>query len=548
MAELGEGQKTIAKGAFWNFWGSVAVKLLSFVYTILLARLFSQESIGLFYLALSVIYLVAVFGDLGLNSAVGRYLPFYIGKGEKRKAYVLLNASYLFSGILSTIMAGVIFFTAGLVANSFGMPALAPTLQLLSWFLVVNTFFALNTAFLTGLKKMKELAAINGFQNIMKIVLTLILYFALGPQAFVISLAFSLSFLFLIAASFWYLKKEVATQKIEGEKATLDEEVEMLKETVPFGITLAIIGQIASIAFYMNWIMMGYLLSPEVSVVQIGIYSIASALALIIGIFPGSVISIFLPHIAELYGKGDRKGMENVSGTAVRWNALLSVPITIIMVLFAAEMLQMFYGSAYIPGAFVLMALSTGFFIRQLSSVQGTILASMRIVKVELYAAVVSLFLNFALGWLLIPTYGMNGAAAAFLVSLAAVSILIVYYCKKLVGWHFLRETAKPVFAGLIAFAVIFALRGELVYLMGQIPPLPIIDEGIAAVVLQKIVKLAILGVIFLVACAVYLLAVALLRALEKEDVKVLAGALRRAKVPKEWIERIEGIAGKFTA
>ena len=78
MAELTQDHKTVAKGAFWSLSGGLLFKLLGLVYTILLARLFAPSEVGIFYLGLGIVYLVGTMSDLGLNSSLGRYLPYFI--------------------------------------------------------------------------------------------------------------------------------------------------------------------------------------------------------------------------------------------------------------------------------------------------------------------------------------------------------------------------------------------------------------------------------------------------------------------------------------
>ncbi len=540
---LGEGQKTIAKGTFWSISGTVALKLVSLVYTILLARLFTPEDVGLYYLSLSVIYIVSVFADLGLTSAFTRYVPYYIGKGEKEKAYKLLTVSYLFSGTLSFILAAAIFLFAAQISGGLSNPLLVAPLQVMAIFLVLSNFFGLNTAFLGGLKKIKESNVLLNGQNLLKLVLTLGLYFWIGASALVITSAFVASYFVFVFVSFWYAEKEAKKAGIPKLKLGLGEQIELLKETVPFGITIALIVGIANFAFYMDRIIMSYLMPPEISAAQIGIYSIAISMALLIPIFPGSILSIFSPMAAELHGKGDTKEMEKLARTAVRWNVFLLVPFSILMIVFASEILQMFYGSAYAAGGIVLAIFALGTFFRLLTNIEGAILASMRIIKVEFIAAAIALVLNLVLCWFLIPIYGMAGAAAASAFSLLVTSIMIAYYCKKIAGFEFSRELLKPIGAGILTLAVILLIRENAIALINAIPPLNFVGEGIVALVAQKMVKLIGMGILFALICLVYGAFAILLKAIKKEDWELLFAAMRRGGVPTGWVKTF----GEFT-
>lgn len=546
MEEPGEGQKTIAKGTAWNLSGAIILRAVSFVYTILLARLFSEESIGVFYLALSVVYLLSLLGDLGMNAAVSRYLPFYLGKGEKRKAYGLFRGTYVFSGILSTLLAVIVFLSAGKVAESFSVPEIVPALQFLCWFLMVNTFFSLNTAFLKGMKKMKELAILNSSQNVVKLALTVFAWSIFGGEAFAISLSFTLSYVFFVIASFWYLRKGVAENGMEGEAPPLGEQAAIIREALPLGLTLALVGQITTIAFYVDRLMMGYLIPGGDAAAQIGIYSIVTSLVLMLTIFPGSVTSIFAPVVAELYGKGDRRQMGKVAGTTVRWNLFILVPLAMMLLAFPGEILGMFYGQAYAAGAVVLIAFTIGTFFVQLSMVQRTILSSMRIVRAELYVAITWLALNVLLNWLLIPAYGMEGAAVASSISLVVISLMIAYFCRKIAGFSFGGETVRPILAGLVALLLLLLAREPVIFLLSQVPALPLPGEGLLPLILQKGVKALALGVVLMVSTFVYLLCLLALRAIKNEDVTILSKAMGRAGLPGEWNAGLVAFLGRF--
>lgn len=547
MSNVGESQKTVAKGAFWSFTGTMALKLVSFVYTIIIARLFSEEQVGIFYLAMSVIYLVAIFGDLGINTAIGRYIPFYIGKGEKKKAYAVLETSYLFSGSLTAILSLVMFFTAGAVANSFSNPALAPAIEMLSIYLVFGVLFSLNCSFLAGLKKIKEGALLNNGQNILKLLLTIGMYLVFGREGYVITVAFTLSYIAFTIISFWYAGREAAKIGAKGS-TNLTEKAALLREIMPLGLTLAIVAEIANIAFYTDRIMMGYLLPPEISAAKIGVYSIAVAMGMMILIFPGAITSIFSPVIAELHGKEDKEEMKKISKTAVRWNIFALFPITIVMLVFAKEILGIFYGSAYAEGAVVLAFFSIGIFFRMLSNVQTTILSSMRIIKVELYAAIIALVVNAVLDFYLIPIYGMDGAAMASAISLLLVSVMVTVYCKKITEFDFTAEAVRPVLAGIAAFAVLFLLRGVMLEAINSVPVLEVGGDVIISLIIQKMMKLVVIGLIFAAACLIYLFFLVIAGAIEHEDRGVFLGMLRRAGTPKGIISNVEKIIGHSNA
>ena len=87
--------KTIAKGSAWMLISLIIVKFFAFIYFIVIARIVSEEEIGMFFLALSVISIIMLFSDLGLGAgAVARFVPFYMGQGKFNYVRMVLNKLY----------------------------------------------------------------------------------------------------------------------------------------------------------------------------------------------------------------------------------------------------------------------------------------------------------------------------------------------------------------------------------------------------------------------------------------------------------------------
>jgi O-antigen/teichoic acid export membrane protein len=539
--ELSSEKKTMAKGTIWNLIGNLLLKVVSLVYTVLLARLFPQEEVGVFYLALGVMYLAAIFGDLGLNASFRRYFPFFLGRGEKDKARNLLISSYLFTLVLSTILAMSLYFSSWAIADSFGYPSMVAPLQLLAMFLATSTIFGLSSAFLGGLKKMREVNFVNNGQNVLKLLLSIILYYYFGQDAVAMALAFTLSYLIFVVVSLLYVGEGVWENGFGGWKIDVKEKVSIMKEVVPFGLALALLAEINNVAFYTDRLMMGYLLPIESAASQIAVYSIALSLALFIPVFPGAVSGIFSPIMAELYGKGNKEEMEKTAKTAARWNIFLLVPITLIMVIFSSEIMGILYGESYMAGAFVLAAFSVGIFFRNLANVPGTILEVMRQIKVEYYVAVAVVAINLLLNWLLIPVYGMDGAAVASSASMLVAMLMLMHFCRKITGFEFMGEALKPLLAGLVSFALILLLKGHIMGAVDMVAEAILYPDGIIGAILQKLVKALLVGLILAATFAAYISCVILMRGVEREDWELAFMGMGKAKVPGWAIDKVKG-------
>ncbi|MBI5046934.1 oligosaccharide flippase family protein, partial [Candidatus Micrarchaeota archaeon] len=112
MEEISEHSKEVAKGSFWSIFGSIVFKLISFLYVILLARAASQEDVGIFYLSLGIVTIVSFVSDLGLPSALIRYVPYYEGKKELGKINQLLKMSYVGVTVVGAVITIILWVGA----------------------------------------------------------------------------------------------------------------------------------------------------------------------------------------------------------------------------------------------------------------------------------------------------------------------------------------------------------------------------------------------------------------------------------------------------
>lgn len=540
--EAGSLRKEVVRGTFWSIFGSIAIKFFSFLYTIVIARLFSQQDVGTFYLALSIMYPISIFADLGLNQAFGRYAPYYLGKKEKNNVYALLNTAYVYSGTLSIILGIAIIACAGTIAEFFKNPDLVPAMYSIALFLVFFTFFTLNSSFLISMKKLKESNLLMNLQNVLKLVFTLLFFtfsFGIfGANINSLCMGFLISYLICTIISKKFVDGELKNAEINAVSPTNEKRITLLKEVVPFGLMLSLVSMFWAIATNIDRMLIGYLLPENIATIQIAIYSIALALATLITIFPSAIMSILLPVMSEMDGGGKKKERLDLSYSTVRWTTFLLVPLTILLIAFPQEILNMFYGASYAEGWLVLSILTIGLFIRSISTVHGTILASMRVVYVEVMAALAALIVNVILNVILIPTYGIVGSAIAAMVSFFAVTILLIYYSKKLAGFGLSLEFFRPVVAGILALVVLIILKGQFLQLMQM--SFGISGVSPSAEITIKMIKLVIFGILFLISCAVYGLILIFMKAIKKEDWILINAIMKKGKVPKRIVEIAE--------
>jgi len=171
------------------------------------------------------------------------------------------------------------------------------------------------------------------------------------------------------------------------------------------------------------------------------------------------------------------------------------------------------------------------------SVVERTVLAGMRLVKVELLSLVAGTGANLALNWLLIPLYGIAGASFASMLAYFLMTWINQHYAGKYAGFRIPQSAWKNVLAGV---AVTLALWPMSVAAYGTLASLQIVslDGSSAALVIDKFAKLAVLSAFFAAGCAIYLLLLNMMRLFEHEDARVFQGILKKFGMP-HWINML---------
>lgn len=534
--------KNLATGSLWYFSIGLLIKSSGFIYTVILARFVAQDDVGAFAACLSILGLLAIFGDMGFLNSFGRYVPYLHGSKKFGKLRELVKMSYFGGGTIALIFSILVFVFAGNIAAYSGKSTIETPLKILAIFLLLREVQELNKLVMAGRKKMKEYQGLELLQTILKLIITGILVFKFGGSVNILSIAFIMSFLLVIPVGLYLLKKESKNWK-NNEVVSSAEKRSLAKEVISFGLMTTLASMFAVIIEYSDKIMLTGMLENSLS--EVAIYAMAFGLATIILIFPGSIISIFCPIVTELHGQGKKKEMRNITAVSIKWAIMVSIPVIIMMVVFGKNLLAELYGAQYSGGWLVLSLLVVGLFIRSIYAIPSSILIAMKRVDVELKVGLVTVIANVVLNFVLIPVFRINGAALTSLMSLSLGALLIHYYSNKIYGFRFPKEAYKPLIAGIIGFVVIFLLKEQIfglldTYLLNiQIGS----SQGqLADLILQKIIKLMILGILFLVSCVVYFLALLGLRSFGEDEIDLLEKGLRKIRIPEKYINSVRTI------
>lgn len=419
-----------------RFIGLVSSYLLFYV----LSKYFGAETVGVYSLSISVLSIVSVLGAMGMNTAILRFSAQYGSQGAfgsikiiyKRMVSVILPVSFCLSLILyyiSNFLADTIFDDSSL---SFAFKLVA---VILPFFVLCN----LNAEALRGLKKIKEseffrTTGISLTSLIVLLVISVILfcfniesnklfqeilsnYLFKPPLTGVFCYSFSVIIIFLF--SMFFLNKRLKKKKnkvVDHDKLTLQF---ILKTSLPMFMTASMY----LLMGHTDKLVIGFYDSTE----EVGIYNVSLKLATITAFMLTAINSIIAPKFAELFYQKKMVEFERVvkfSSKMIFWS---SCPILLAFLFFPVFFLGLF-GEEFVVGKWALLFLVFGQFVNAISGSVGQFLnmTGKQIISRNIMgiAAIINIILNFVL----VPHFGIAGAAISTTISTIFWNLLSVIY------------------------------------------------------------------------------------------------------------------------
>lgn len=167
---------------------------------------------------------------------------------------------------------------------------------------------------------------------------------------------------------------------------------------------------------------------------DVGVYGAVSQVALVVTV-PLTAVNLAVgPHIARLYAQADKIGMQRVA-TWSAWVILLTgVSIAGVLAVAGKWILGLAFGSAFERGYVPLAILCLGQGASALLGASMIVLNMTHNEKQVAVAFVVAVVSNIALNFLLVPLYGLVGAAIAVATSLIVLNCLLAWQVHRKVG------------------------------------------------------------------------------------------------------------------
>ncbi len=398
-----------------------AVVVAGFVMQLVLARTLGAEGLGVYATFLALGTVLSITGGFGMPMAAVRFLPVYASAQAGERFRGFLHRATRATAISSTVvMAGFCAVFLALPALRHQVPealAAAPLILLLALGALANGVLqAMGQPMLPDL-------LLNFARSILVSLFILIFHtlHEVGP-------ATALWLTGLAAALTWYATMRAADRALPVPR-TGDRNEADRRAWLAAGFSFVATMVVASLIEQLDTIMLSALVGTEAA----GIYSVASRLALMVGLATASVGALVAPALARQAASGDRAGLQRSATLAVGLAAALATLLALALAAVAPWLLPAFgpgFDGAMTPLAILLVGqvgLAT-------AGLPGGMLALAGRNRAMVAVAVCAVILDIVLCLLLVPAYGAVGAAVATAATLICQSITLAVVAWRTLG------------------------------------------------------------------------------------------------------------------
>lgn len=449
-AHLPELSKLVRGGGI-NFGGSIGSKGILFFLTLIFAKVLGPSDVGIYFLGTTICEFMAFTANLGLPAGMIRYVAIYNERNDQQRIKGTILGGAAFTFLAGTLAGAILFLSADFAAAFiFHKPALGYVLKVFSLSIPFECLMRTFTASTLGLKVMEHTAYIEHLAWVgLRLLLAVVFIFGFnmglkgGVWAYTISSIICAGMACYYASDLIPLFRKQVTPVFEN------------KELLTFSVPMVLSSMVNELMRNEDVLMLGYF----VSAAEVGIYSIAVKILNFVEAVFQTFRPMFNPMVAELHEKEEFTKLSHLLKLITRWNITISCPIFLCILLFPEFSLSIF-SKEFIGGAGCLRILALGSIIVSLSSYPDSLIFMSGRSHIVLINTFIALIVNFIVNYLLIPGYGITGAALGTLAAFLVVSLLSISAAYSLMKIHPLSTSLwKPIVAGCIPLFILFTIN-----------------------------------------------------------------------------------------
>lgn len=442
-------QKLIAGQAGISYGGFLFGQSVRFAFNLLVARLLGHEALGVYALAFGMMQIAETIGVGGYDAAVVRYMNLY--PKEHRMASEASGFA-IRSAVLASLvpLLFVTFFSAPITRLLHGGELLR--YALLSYAMAVP-FNVVTVVAGHAIQAHRDLVPkIVATQILsplaMLVLLLLVLASGSGPGP-----ALLIPYTAASVISCLWIGRQLDLKTGTGFREVLHAPADSRMRS--FAFALLGVSLLSMLSYWLDILLLGVLGGPALS----GLYQPAARTAGLLRAVLPAFAGIVAPIVAAFQAGDQPDETGRLYRLVTRWMVLCVTPATIFLMLLPEPVLLLF-GSGFLAAKNSLGLLAAAAFVQAFGGIAGTVLSMAGHARATFVNALVALIAQVVLSLMLIPAYGVAGAAAATLGSMLLLTVLRFSELAHLLGIRpFSCSLWKSLAAGTATALVLFLCR-----------------------------------------------------------------------------------------
>ncbi|MCS6293008.1 MAG: flippase [Nitrospira sp.] len=433
---------------------------INYTFGIFLARSLGANEFGLYALALTLFNILTLTAVFGMDTCVTKFVSRYLEEGQPAKVRETVTVSTCIAMGLGFIAATGLGLLAGpLATDIYGKPELANSLL---FFAAAIPFATLTTVLVSTLQ---------AYQTVRYTILIKYIWEPIAKFVFagiLLGAGFQLlgvlaSIVVTLAVSAILSLRAVYGLIFDKSDAPLAWSAREMKTLLAYGVPLALSNVFGIVAPRSDVLILGYWVNAQ----EVGIYLAAFQTAAIISLVLGAFETGLAPIISRAWTQQDLTRMTDSYQAVSRLSITISLPIFCCLLLLASDILKVF-GPEFARGAAALMILATGQLFHNSTGSANTVLlmsGHSRLVMTNTVVMGVALLATTAL---LIPLWGITGAAIA-----ASMTFILTNVVRIIQVWrlHHIQpytwSLMKPIAAAATATGILITIQNSTVSIPG---------------------------------------------------------------------------------
>jgi O-antigen/teichoic acid export membrane protein len=400
-----------ASGAFSVGAGSLSVMTTGLAGVMIVARILPAEVYGVFILIQVMAAFLTRISSFGLNISVARFVSSAEDPGQSRQ---LINTAFCFRLLTFPLIGLVIYLGTPLLAMLFDVSAIDRLYPFIFLLFALSSLEQVIKSALQGLFLFKAIAKFDLIASVLGFVLLILFVLLLGQG--LLGLIYAKVISAAVAVLFGYLL--IPTRK------KIEFNVGQLKNMLRFGFPLQLNDVLTFFFLRIDTLMIGALLGPA----QIAYYEIARKIPeSIAGLYEAFRV-VFFPFISRFLAQKERIQAAAVMNHSTRLLSFFSIASALIALLFGREIIVLFFSDQYVDSVYTFVILMAGLAFAFTDYTLGYTLVAAGDADKPVYINVVHTGVTLLGNYLLIPIFGIFGAALANIAGFAATNPLNVFF------------------------------------------------------------------------------------------------------------------------